>query len=120
MPSLDLDKLAVALADEFKRRDMRKHLDLLRAWYRGFRQRKHAALWQKEPPWTEEMVIGWLCNFGIPPFEAVLPVLARGVRACACNVKEAGMPAVACVFPPNGCVRECNGCGARWLEKSIA
>lgn len=114
--SLDLDKLVLALAEEFKRRDMRTHLELLRGYYRGFRARKLAALREKKPPWTEELVLSWLCNLQIPPFEYVLPSLARGVRACACDTKAAGLPQVACVFP-GGSVRECALCGARWLER---
>lgn len=116
MPTLDFDKLVLALAEQFKQRDMRAHLDLLRGYYRGFRARKLASLRAKEPPWTEEMVITWLCTFQVPPFEAVLSVLARGVRACACDPKATGLPAVACVFR-GGCVWECRGCGTRWLER---
>ncbi len=114
MPSLDLDKLIVRLAEEFKARDMRKHLDALRVYYRDFRRRKHAAMAQREPPWTEELVISWLSYLRVVPFENVLPVLARGVKACACDDKGPAM--VACTFP-RGCVRECEGCGMRWLER---
>lgn len=120
MPSLDLHKLTLALAEQFKQRGMHKHVDELRVWYRGYRSRSIAAQREKKPPWTEAMVIEWLCILAVPPFENVLPVLARGVRACACTTKEAGLPAVACVFPPKGCVWECSRCGARWVERTTS
>lgn len=120
MSSLDLDKLVLNLADEFKVRGMRDHLDLLRGWYRDYRGRSRAAMRERKPPWTEQMVLEWLCILGVPPFESALPTLARGVRACACTQKEAGLPQVACVFPPDGCVWECAKCGARWVERTGA
>jgi len=119
MPSLDLDKLVLALAEEFKRRGMNKHVDELRVYYRGYRARSLAAMREKKPPWTEALVLEWLCYLGIPPFENALSVLARGVRACACTTKEAGLPAVACTFS-GGCVWECAKCGTRWLGKDAS
>ena len=116
MSSLDLDKLVLALAAEFQRRGMPAQLDLLRPYYRDFRARKLAALREKRPPWTEEMVLEWLCILKVPPFENVLPTLGAGERACGCNTKDVGLPMIACVFP-GGRLRECKGCAVRWLER---
>lgn len=117
MPSLDLDPLVLALAEEFRQRGMTGHLDLLRTWYRGFRARKRAAAREKHQPWTEEMVLEWLAIFRVSPFDGVYPALARGVPCPECKVSTTAQnqPYVACVFP-GGAVRECRGCGARWLE----
>lgn len=98
---------------------MHKHVELLRAWYRDYRARARAALRNtKQPPWTEAMVLQWLCLLGIPPFEHVLPVLERGERACACGaLEDARSPFVSGVFPPDGCVLQCPNCGVQWLER---
>lgn len=116
MSSFDLDKLVLALAAELKRRDMRAHLDELRPYYRDLRARRLAAMREKQPPWTEEMVFEWLCILQVPPFENVLPLFARGVQPCSCLTRDVGLPHVACVFP-GGRVRECKGCEVRWLER---
>ena len=117
--TFDFAKLIVQLAAEFKRRDMRAHVALLRPYYRSFQERRRAALREPKPPWTEELVIEWLCILQIPPFENVLPTLATGARACGCDVKEVGLAMISCVYP-GGRVRECKGCGARWLERTSA
>lgn len=116
MISFDLDKLTVRLAEEFKRRGMRRHVDDLRVWYRGYRARSRAALREKQPPWTEGLVLEWLCTLQVPPFDRVLPVLEHGERGCACDRKQVGDSAVACVFP-GGLVLQCFACGARWLVR---
>jgi hypothetical protein len=114
--SLDFEKLILALAAELKRRELHEHVEQLRPYYRGFPARRRAAMREQKPPWTEEFVLEWLCILGVPPFDHVVPTLGRGVRACACTTAEVGLPMIACVFP-GGRLRECKGCGARWLER---
>lgn len=117
MPSFQLEPLLRQLAREFKRCDMRQHLELLRAVYADHRARKRAANREKQPPWTEDLIIEWLMTFRIPPFEYAMPVLGRGVACPGCG-KHEGVPAVVAVYP-GGRTRECKakGCGARWLEE---
>lgn len=114
MSSFQLEPLLRQLAAEFERRGMREHVELLRGYYVDHRARQRAARAQKRPPWTEDLVLEWLMILRIPPFEHILPVLERGVPCPGCQ-KHEGLPYVACVFP-GGCVRECRGCGGRWLE----
>jgi hypothetical protein len=111
--SFQLEPLLRQLAAEFARRDMKQHLELLRAFYRDHRARQRAAHAQPRPPWTENMILEWLLILQIPPFEHVLPTLTRGAPCPSCRKNE-GLPYVACVFP-GGRVRECRGCGGRWL-----
>jgi hypothetical protein len=106
--SFQLEPLLRALAAEFARRDMKQHVELLRRFYADHRAR------QPKPPWTEDMVIGWLVMLQIPPFENAMTVLGRGAPCPQCRKNE-GQPHVTCVFP-GGRVRECKGCGAQWLE----
>ena len=112
--SLQLEPLLRQLAAEFARRGMDEHVAQLRAYYADHRARQRAARKQKHPSWTEDLVLEWLMILRVPPFDHILPVLERGVPCPACR-KHEGQPYVACVFR-GGCVRECRGCGARWLE----
>jgi hypothetical protein len=113
--SFQLEPLLRLLADEFRRRDMRDHLRLLRAFYVDHRARTRAANREKLPPWTEDNVIEWLMTFRIPPFEYAMPVLGRGAACPGCGKYEGQRYVVG--VRPGGRTCECKACGARWLEE---
>lgn len=117
MSDFSFQPLVLQLADEFKRRDMRDHVALLRAFYRDYLRRKRALSGQARPAWDEESVVEWLMIFRVPPFEDVLPVLGRGVPCPQCRVQtnRREKTTIRCVFP-DGILHQCFGCEARWLE----
>ena len=112
-----LEPLVLALAAEFKRRDMRAQLASLRGFFRVYKARKRTLAREARPAWDEDMVITWLCIFRVPPFESAYPVLARGVPCPSCRAEmgDGRRATVRCVFP-GGTLRACWSCDARWLE----
>jgi hypothetical protein len=73
-PDFDFRKHVQQLAAEFQRRGMKKHLDLLRAFYR------FEFVGRVKPPdaLSIDLVLDWLALMQIGPLARVYPVYPRG------------------------------------------
>jgi hypothetical protein len=115
----DVLQLAVLLAEEFRRRDMRRHLQHLREFYARARAEERADAGRSPRPWTHNLVMEWLQVFRVPPFHHAYPVATADADCWNCDFSRKVTAAYArtrLVFP-GGALIECQRCWARWLTK---
>lgn len=98
----------IALAAEFRRLGMEKHVEQLASYYRG--TQGHRAPYA----WSDAHVEGWLRRLRIPPYQDALPVLPQGTQCEGCAPAIYGRRTVA--HFPGGAEFTCGGCGRVWLE----
>jgi len=109
---IDLDKLIVELGQEFKRRGMDAHLQLLRALWR---ERQGRA---SNSAWPIDMALNWMALFRLPPFDRVYPLLP-GLSPCP-SCPPGGQRGIAdhwvTAVWPGGTRIECSQCHTAWLN----
>lgn len=112
MSSVDFKALVEQLAAEFKRRGMKKHLQLLRGYYRReFKQRA-------EGEWSTEMVLDWLAMMRLGQFADFYKTAPREKGCPFCGAADAGgAPGFFTEVAWEGGTRlRCNNCHRSWLR----
>jgi hypothetical protein len=116
--SFELEPLVIKLGEEFKRRGMTRHLEMLRRYFasRRRRLRENEARPAKAREFDEQLVIDWLGLIQIPPFEHLYDVLPPGAP-CPCGARDSHGKAgsFAGVAFPGGRVWTCLACRRSWL-----
>lgn len=120
MSDFDLEPKLRELAEQFKARDMRAHVGLLRDFYRRYARAKRASLLAgKQPRWEIDLVLEWLCVLGIAPFDHVYPVRAHGSRCAHCTEQRDPLSGTFVRTSIQGrALSECTRCGGRWIVLS--
>ena len=110
--------LVVRLGQEFRRRNMGRHVEKLRVYYLAVREGLAASSRNAvELSWSEDLTLEWMRTLQIPPFEDAYPVKEHGVPCFRCNPEKGssrGTPRTEAVYP-GGARFSCETCGAKWL-----
>jgi hypothetical protein len=109
MAAFDLQALVIQLGHEFKRREMPKHLQLLRDYYR----REFRAL--EAPAWSTSMVLEWLALLQLGPFEKIYEVQPMMSGCPRCPESDKFVTATVTVWD-DGALMRCSLCGFMWLQ----
>jgi hypothetical protein len=109
--SFSLDPLLLALADFFKRNQMRGHLAELRRYWRDRRARSGRGIW------TEDLVGEWLAMLRVPPLDRFYPVLDRTSPCprCGAGAENAGAGSIVVGIFPGGYRAQCRSCEQGWI-----
>jgi hypothetical protein len=110
--TFDLKSLVEQLGKEFQRRDMPKHLALLRGFYRSEFLRK-----RESGGWTADLVLEWLALLQIEPFGRIYPVQPRSAACPFCSAKKSDGAAPLWVETAweGGAKIRCGACKGAWL-----
>ena len=102
----------VTLGREFGRREMHKHLKLLREFYAATRDQRDCV-----NSWSEAFVDNWLAMLRLAPFETTFELLPARSVCARCNADPAAVPSrrTETTFP-GGALMRCDQCGRRWVE----
>lgn len=108
MPILDR---CVTLGREFGRREMQKHLKILREFYVATRSGRASA-----NTWSEDFIDEWLGTLQLPPFETLFVVHPAPFTCSTCNAAGTIPSRRTELTFPGGARMRCDQCGLRWLE----
>lgn len=105
------------LGEEFARRGMPEHTRGLRLFWLAARHGLLKGKNELDVRWSEAHLLDWLEALRLPPYDAVLPVRAKGAGCPKCGAEPGLVPSGRTVLVfPGGVKMRCQGCAQAWLE----